>query len=59
MLEIGIPALVISAGLQGLSMGMSSMILTMARQAVLPLIFVGILSRLRNTTGNVVLEERL
>lgn len=52
MLEIGIPALrilalawlvailalVISAGLQGLSMGMSSMILTMARQAVLSLI---------------------
>lgn len=40
-----IPALVISAGLQGLSMGMSSMTLTMFRQAVLPLIFAGIFSR--------------
>lgn len=40
-----IPALVISAGLQGLSMGMSSMVLTMARQAVLPLVFAGIFSR--------------
>ena len=43
-----IPALTISAGLQGLSMGMRSMILTMARQAVLPLLFAGILSRLGN-----------
>lgn len=42
---VAIPALVISAGLQGLSMGMSSMILTMARQAVLPLLFAGIFSR--------------
>ena len=33
-----IPALVMSAGLQGLSMGMSSMVVTMARQALLPLI---------------------
>ncbi len=41
-----IPALTISAGLQGLSMGMSSMILTMARQAALPLLFAGLLSRL-------------
>lgn len=45
---IAIPALVISAGLQGLSMGMSSMILTMSRQAVLPLIFAGIFSRFGN-----------
>lgn len=45
---VAIPALVISAGLQGLSMGMSSMILTMARQAVLPLVFAGIFSRLGN-----------
>ena len=45
---VAIPALVISAGLQGLSMGMGSMILTMARQAVLPLLFAGIFSR----TGN-------
>ena len=42
---VAVPALVISAGLQGLSMGMSSMILTMARQAVLPLVFAGIFSR--------------
>lgn len=40
-----IPALVMSAGLQGLSMGMSSMVVTMARQAVLPLIFAFALSR--------------
>lgn len=53
MLEIGIPALrilalswfmaipglVMAAGLQGLSMGMSSMVITMTRQAVLPLAF--------------------
>ena len=45
---VAIPALVISAGLQGLSMGMGSMILTMARQAVLPLLFVGIFSRIGN-----------
>ncbi len=45
---VAIPALVISAGLQGLSMGMGSMILTMARQAVLPLVFAGIFSRLGN-----------
>lgn len=45
---VAIPALTISAGLQGLSMGMSSMILTMARQAALPLLFAGILSRLGN-----------
>ena len=38
MLRIGTPALVMSAGLQGLSMGMSSMVVTMARQALLPLI---------------------
>lgn len=45
---VAIPALVISAGLQGLSMGMGSMILTMARQAVLPLLFAGIFSRFGN-----------
>lgn len=45
---VAIPALTISAGLQGLSMGMSSMILTMARQAVLPLLFAGIHSRYDN-----------
>lgn len=45
---VAIPALVISAGLQGLSMGMGSMILTMARQAVLPLLFTGIFSRIGN-----------
>lgn len=45
---VAIPALVISAGLQGLSMGMGSMILTMARQAVLPLLFAGIFSRIGN-----------
>lgn len=45
---VATPALVISAGLQGLSMGMSSMMLTMARQAVLPLVFAGILSRFGN-----------
>lgn len=57
MLEIGIPALrilalswflaipglVLSAGLQGLSMGLSSMIITMTRQAVLPLAFTMVL----------------
>ncbi len=57
MLEIGIPALrilalswflaipglVLSAGLQGLSMGLSSMVITMTRQAVLPLAFTMIL----------------
>lgn len=45
---VAIPALVISAGVQGLSMGMGSMILTMARQAVLPLLFAGIFSRIGN-----------
>lgn len=45
---VAIPALVISAGLQGLSMGMGSMILTMARQAVLPLAFAGMFCRLGN-----------
>ena len=57
MLEIGIPALrilslswflaipglVLSAGLQSLSMGLSSMIITMTRQAVLPLAFTMVL----------------
>ena len=40
-----IPALVMSAGLQGLSMGVSSMAVTMTRQAALPLIFAYLLSR--------------
>lgn len=44
----GIPALVMSAGLQGLSLGMSSMVVTMSRQALLPLAFAWLLSR----TGN-------
>lgn len=62
MLEIGIPALrilalawffavpalVMAAGLQGLSMGMGSMIITMTRQAVLPLVFAVILQTLGN-----------
>lgn len=43
-----IPALVTAAALQGLSMGMRSMILTMARQAVLPLAFAGIFSGFGN-----------
>ncbi|MDE7284826.1 MAG: MATE family efflux transporter [Lachnospiraceae bacterium] len=47
---VAIPALVISAGLQGLSMGTCSMILTMSRQAVLPLVFAGIFSRFGNLT---------
>lgn len=41
----GIPALVMSAGLQGLSLGMSSMVVTMSRQALLPLAFAWLLSR--------------
>lgn len=45
---VAIPALVISAGLQGLSMGMRGMILTMARQAILPLVFAGIFSSFGN-----------
>ena len=45
---LSIPALVLSAGLQGLSMGMSSMIVTMSRQAILPLAFALATSR----TGN-------
>ena len=40
---MSIPGLVLSAGLQGLSMGMSSMIITMTRQAILPLAFTMIL----------------
>ena len=44
----GIPALVMSAGLQGLSLGMSSMVVTMSRQALLPLAFAWLLS----LTGN-------
>lgn len=43
-----VPALVIAAALQGLSMGMRSMMLTMARQAVLPLAFAGICSGFGN-----------
>ena len=36
---VGIPGLVIAAALQGLSMGFGSMVITMTRQAVLPLVF--------------------
>ncbi len=36
---ISIPSLVFAAALQGLSLGTHSMILTMARQAVLPVLF--------------------
>lgn len=57
MLEIGVPALrilalswllsipglVLSAALQGLSMGISSMVITMTRQAILPLAFAMVL----------------
>lgn len=45
---LSIPGLVLSAGLQGLSMGMSSMVITMTRQAILPLGFTMIL----RTFGN-------
>lgn len=62
MLEIGIPALrilalawifaipglVVAAGLQGLSMGMGSMIITMIRQAVLPFVFAALLRNFGN-----------
>ena len=44
----GIPALVMAAGLQGLSLGMSSMAVTMSRQALLPLAFAWLLSRAGN-----------
>ena len=36
---VSIPALVLTAGLQGLSLGASAMVLTMTRQAILPVIF--------------------
>lgn len=42
---ISIPALVMSAGLQGLSLGMSSMVVTMLRQAALPLVFAWMISK--------------
>ena len=45
---LAIPGLVLSAGLQGLSMGMSSMVITMTRQAVLPLGFTMILRAFGN-----------
>ena len=45
---LAIPGLVLSAGLQGLSMGMSSMVITMARQAVLPLGFTMIVGMFGN-----------
>lgn len=45
---IAIPGLVMAAALQGLSMGMGSMIVTMTRQAVLPLIFAVILGLFGN-----------
>lgn len=45
---IGIPGLVIAAALQGLSMGFGSMIITMTRQAALPLIFAVLLRSFGN-----------
>lgn len=45
---LSIPGLVLSAGLQGLSMGMSSMVITMTRQAILPLAFTMILRMFGN-----------
>lgn len=45
---IGIPALVMAAALQGLSMGFDSMVITMTRQAVLPLVFAVILRSFGN-----------
>lgn len=45
---VGIPGLVIAAALQGLSMGFGSMVITMTRQAVLPLVFAVLLL----ATGN-------
>ncbi len=62
MLEIGITALRImavsyllsnicltySAAFQGLGMGVQSMLLTLGRQVVLPVIFIAVLSRLGN-----------
>ena len=38
-----LPALVLAAGLQGLSLGMHSMVLTLTRQAILPVLFALIL----------------
>lgn len=43
---LSIPNLVFAAALQGLSQGMRSMVLTMTRQAILPVVFAAILSRL-------------
>lgn len=37
-----------SAAFQGLGMGMQSMLLTLSRQVVLPVIFISVLSRLKN-----------
>ncbi len=45
---IGIPGLVMAAALQGLSMGFGSMMITMTRQAILPLLFAVLL----RTAGN-------
>ena len=43
---LSIPNLVFAAALQGLSQGTRSMVLTMTRQAILPVVFAAILSRL-------------
>ena len=43
---LSIPNLVFAAALQGLSQGTRSMVLTMTRQAILPVVFATILSRL-------------
>lgn len=40
---LSVPALVLASGLQGLSRGMESMVITMARQAILPLLFSAVL----------------
>ncbi|MDE7266693.1 MAG: MATE family efflux transporter [Lachnospiraceae bacterium] len=45
---LSIAGLIFSAAFQGLSMGVQSMILTLGRQVVLPVIFIAVLSRLGN-----------
>jgi len=47
---LSIPSLVFAAGLQGLSLGTQSMLLTMTRQAVLPVIFAFILREFGNVS---------
>ena len=45
---LSIAGLIFSAAFQGLSMGVQSMVLTLGRQVVLPVIFIAVLSRLGN-----------